>query len=325
MSLLLKALKQAGDKSAAGARNPSATLADSLSLEPISDSTSDASAYTSWDGAAPLKRSATSAAWYSPWLSGQRSLVPVVAVLAALFMLIYGAFVYWQTRTPATLAITPTAHSATPATAPSTAAPAALAAVPGQESGPALPEIKRPMPDAPAAAPLPSANADATPQWGSGELLRETLPTGRERTPVAKRETHSVQPFSMQSTTPHTDPQLEAAYQAYQAGRTHEARSLYQRIPDGERNVDVQLGLAAIALRDNDTPAAARHYQRVLELDPRNTTANSALIGMMGDADPNASETRLKSLIASQPSAQLYFALGNLYAGQERWPDAEQA
>ncbi|HUW28019.1 MAG TPA: tetratricopeptide repeat protein [Sulfuriferula sp.] len=320
MSLLLKALKQAGDKSAAGARNPSATLADSLSLEPISDSTSDASAYTSWDGAAPLKRSATSAAWYSPWLSGQRSLVPVVAVLAALFMLIYGAFVYWQTRTPATLAITPTAHSATPATAPSAAAPAA---VPSQEPGPALPEIKRPMPDAPAAAPLPPANADATPQWGSGELLREALPPGRERTPAARRETHAVLPFSMQTT--HTDPQLEAAYQAYQAGRTREARSLYQQIPDGERNVDVQLGLAALALRDNDTPAAARYYQRVLELDPRNTTANSALIGMMGDADSNASETRLKSLIASQPAPQLYFALGNLYAGQERWPDAEQA
>lgn len=324
MSLLLKALKQAGDKSAAGARNPSATLADSLSLEPISGSVPDGTAYTSWDGAAPLKRSAARAAWYTPWLSGQRSLVPVVAVLAALFMLIYGAFVYWQTRTPAALVVTPTAHSAAPAAAPSTAVPTPLAAAPSQEPGPALPEIKRAMPDAPAAAPSSPVKAEPAPQWGSGEVIREALPPGRERTPAARRETHNALPFSMQTATT-TDPQLEAAYQAYQAGRTREARSLYQQIPDGERNLDVQLGLAAIALRDNNTSEAARYYQRVLELDPRNTTANSALIGMMGDADPNASETRLKSLIASQPSAQLYFALGNLYAGQERWPDAEQA
>lgn len=310
MSLLLKALKQAGDKSAAGARNPSATLADSLSLEPISGSTPDGTAYTSWDGAAPpLKHSAARAAWYTPWLSGQRSLVPVVAVLAALFMLIYGAFVYWQTRTPAALVVTPAVHSAAPVAAPSVAAPS-------QELSPVLPAIKRAT---------PAVKADPIPQWGSGELIRDTLPPEHERTAPAKRETHNALPFSMQAATTHINPQLETAYQAYQAGRTREARNLYLQIPDGERNVDVQLGLAAIALRDNNTPAAARHYQRVLELDPRNTTANSALIGMMGDADPNASEARLKSLITSQPSPQLYFALGNLYAGQNRWPDAEQA
>ena len=322
MSLLLKALKQAGDKSAA-ARNPSATLADSLSLEPISGSASDGTAYTSWEGAAPLKHAAH-AAWYAPWLAGERSIVPIVAVLAALFMLIYGAFVYWQTRTPPTLVIPPTQHSTAPATVPPPAVANTLGAVPSRQPGPAdLPEIKPALADAPAAAPQP-VKATALPEWGSGDVIRDTLPSAHKRAAPATHSAYKALPFAMQ-TVPHTNPQLQAAYNAYQAGSTREARKLYQQMPDGERNVDVQLGLAAIALRDNNTPAAAHYYQRVLELDPRNTTANSALINMMGDADPNASEQRLKSLIASQPSAQLYFALGNLYAGQERWPDAEQA
>lgn len=321
MSLLLKALKQAGDKSAAGARTQSATLADSLSLEPISDAAPDSAAYTGWDGAPP-RRGAARAAWYAPWLSGQRSVVPVVAVLAALFMLIYGTFVYWQTRPPATVVVAPAVHSAAPAAV--AAAPVPFANAPSQAPAPALPETRRAKPDTPVAAPPSPVKNDQAPQWGSGELIRETLP-GRERTASARRETHIAQPFSLQTATTHLNPQLEAAYQAYQAGRMREARNLYLQIPGGERNVDVQLGLAAIALRDNNIPAAARYYQRVLELDPRNTTANSALISMMGDADPNASETRLQSLIASQPSPQLYFALGNLYAEQNRWPDAEQA
>ncbi len=322
MSLLLKALKQAGDKSAGAARNPSATLADSLSLEPISGPASDGIPYAGRENATP-RFSSAQAAWYTPWLSGQRSIVPVIAVLAALFMLIYGAFVYWQTRTPSAQAIALPQRSTAPVTISPVTAPTPPAAVPSQVPVPALPEIQPTIQPAPAAVPNPPIKTNPIPQWGSGDVIRDTLPTEHERAPVAARGTYKPLPFAMQ--TGHINPQLQDAYQAYQAGRTREARSLYLQIPDGERNVDVQLGLAAIALRDNNTPAAAHYYQRVLELDPRNTTANSALINMMGDADPNASEQRLKTLIASQPSAQLYFSLGNLYAGQARWPDAEQA
>lgn len=85
------------------------------------------------------------------------------------------------------------------------------------------------------------------------------------------------------------------------------------------------MGLAAIALADNNAAAAAHHYQRVLELDPRNPAAHAGLISLMGDADPAGSEGRLKALIASQPSAQLQFTLGNVYAQQKRWPQAQQA
>ncbi|MHB1173714.1 MAG: tetratricopeptide repeat protein [Sulfuriferula sp.] len=317
MSLLLKALKQAGDKSAGGGRNPSATLADSLSLEPIMGPASDGTPYSNRDGAAPAHIRAARASWYTPWLSGQRSIVPVLAVMAALFMLIYGAFVYWQIRTPPQ-PVMPVIHPAA-----SIAMPPAIAPAPGQAPSPAMPEIKPGLPAAPVAVPPQTGKAKLIPRWGSGEVIRDTVPAENKTSTPPTRTPYKMQPLVAQTT--HINPQLQAAYQAYQAGNTREALSLYQQIPDGARNVDVQLGLAAIALRNNNTPAAAHHYQRVLELDPRNVTANSALINMMGDADPTAAEQRLQSLLAAQPSAQLYFSLGNLYAGQTRWPEAEQA
>jgi tetratricopeptide (TPR) repeat protein len=62
-----------------------------------------------------------------------------------------------------------------------------------------------------------------------------------------------------------------------------------------------------------------------LQLDPRNGLAQAGLIGMLGRADPIAAETRLKNLISREPSAFLYFTLGNLYADQNQWPAAQQA
>ncbi len=64
---------------------------------------------------------------------------------------------------------------------------------------------------------------------------------------------------------------------------------------------------------------------RVLELDPRNSYAQAGLISIVGGADLQASESRLKQLIARDPSAFLYFSLGNLYAEQGQWPSAQQA
>ena len=53
------------------------------------------------------------------------------------------------------------------------------------------------------------------------------------------------------------------------------------------------------------------------ELEPRNAVAQAGLIAIIGQADPQMSETRLKQLIAREPSAFLYFSLGNLYARQD--------
>ena len=49
------------------------------------------------------------------------------------------------------------------------------------------------------------------------------------------------------------------------------------------------------------------------------------LIALLGSADPVAAETKLKQLISREPSGFLYFTLGNLYAEQGLWSQAQYA
>lgn len=121
-------------------------------------------------------------------------------------------------------------------------------------------------------------------------------------------------------------PTLMQAYEALQSGDIARAKGLYEQVLQAEpRNMDALLGLGAIALNEGHIDDASRYYQRVLELDPRNSYAQAGLISIVGGADLQASESRLKQLIARDPSAFLYFSLGNLYAEQAQWPSAQQA
>ena len=127
------------------------------------------------------------------------------------------------------------------------------------------------------------------------------------------------------SVTP-INPTLMQAYEALQSGDHARAKGLYEQVLQAEpRNMDALLGLGAIALNEGHIEDASRYYQRVLELDPRNSYAQAGLISIVGGADLQASESRLKQLIARDPSAFLYFSLGNLYAEQGQWPSAQQA
>jgi len=94
----------------------------------------------------------------------------------------------------------------------------------------------------------------------------------------------------------------------------------------GPDSRDALLGLAAVEIQAKHHDAAERHYVRLLELDPRDAHAQAGLIGLRGQADPLAAESRLKSMIASQPAVGfLHFTLGNQYAAQGRWAEAQQA
>jgi tetratricopeptide (TPR) repeat protein len=116
------------------------------------------------------------------------------------------------------------------------------------------------------------------------------------------------------------------AYEALQAGDTAQAKALYADVLKADpKNIDALLGMGAIAWKDGRADEAGQFYQRVLELEPRNAYAQAGLISIMGGADPAASESRLRQLIAREPSAFLYFTLGNLYADQGQWPGAQQA
>lgn len=132
--------------------------------------------------------------------------------------------------------------------------------------------------------------------------------------------------ISAGSAEPQTDNRLTQAYAALQSGKGDNARQLYGDVVRSDpRNINALLGLAAVALQQGQTDEASRLYMNVLELEPRNPYAQTGLIGMMGRADPAAAEARLKQLIARGPSAALHFTLGNVYADQSRWAEAQQA
>jgi tetratricopeptide (TPR) repeat protein len=123
-------------------------------------------------------------------------------------------------------------------------------------------------------------------------------------------------------------PALERGYSAFMAGNDSLAQQEYASIlrQDGN-NRDALLGMAAIAAKRGHWDEALKTYLRLQELDPRDTAAQAGLLSLTaGQADPVQSESRVKTLIAQQPDAHfLHFALGNLYAGQSRWAEAQQA
>jgi hypothetical protein len=73
--------------------------------------------------------------------------------------------------------------------------------------------------------------------------------------------------------------------------------------------------LRSPCVRDAHDQAEA-YLSPYLESDPQDTVAQAALLNQRGQVDPNATESRLKSLAAaSQPElAAPHFSLGNLYA-----------
>lgn len=182
----------------------------------------------------------------------------------------------------------------------------------------------------------PAIQLTATPAANVGNLAalgkeRETpAPAATSETaPSAAPKKHEV-PVSRPVLIEHprvepVEPLLKDAYQTYRDGRLGEAQQLYQALLRKEpQHSDALLGLAAIAQRRGESGLAARYYSRVLALDPRNDAANAGMSALSPDDSNN--ESRLKLLLREQGnSAILHFALGNLYAGQSRWGEAQQA
>ncbi|MFI4922613.1 MAG: tetratricopeptide repeat protein, partial [Burkholderiales bacterium] len=127
-------------------------------------------------------------------------------------------------------------------------------------------------------------------------------------------------------TAPEVSPQLVNAYQAFQQNRLDAAQESYQKILLAEpNNTEALLGLAAISEQQKQPDKAAQYYLQVLRLDPKNAFAQAGLLGIVGHTDLQASEARLKQLLAREPSAFVYFTLGNMYAEQSQWPAAQAA
>jgi tetratricopeptide (TPR) repeat protein len=236
----------------------------------------------------------------------------------------YGGYVWWQMR--------PKYNYAAPAVPASSApAPAQVAAV---AVAPATPPAAAPSPPPAAAAPPAAAGVATIPpiqpvrprqrsRMASGEQARAP----RVATPPTSVGPASEAPIAINAPIVTVDPQVEQGYQAFQRNDLAGARDSYQRALAREpSNRDALLGLAAIDVRRGELDSAESRYLKLLELDPRDSQAVAGLIALRGRLDPVASESRLKTLIASQPEvAPLYFSLGNQYAQQSRWTEAQAA
>lgn len=182
----------------------------------------------------------------------------------------------------------------------------------------------------PAAAPPPASAAPATvfapPATSTATAAAPATVEPQRRTAPAEPAEARV-PVRLTRTPPEPEGAVQAAWAKLQAGHLDAARSDYERsLRNDPNNVDALLGLAAIAQREGRQADAERYQQRALVADPRDPSAQAAALAGATAGDALANESRLKSALAAQPeSGPLNFALGNLYARQARWPEAQQA
>ncbi len=185
---------------------------------------------------------------------------------------------------------------------------------------PAADTSKRPMEIAPPAPPARSATAEPA----ISPFKRAARPQMRSETEVRGVPDSPVR-LSRKPTR--VNQTLENAYASFQSGNLDRAKLGYEQVLRNDaKNTDALLGLATIAARQGQTERAQEFYLLALESDPNDATAQAGLINLRGQTNPGLSESRLKTLLASQPdSSALHFALGNLYARQARWSEAQQA
>ena len=238
-----------------------------------------------------------------PAASARRGFAVAVGAATLLAIAAIGVYFWWQLRP----------HSNAAANLASTVAvrtqPAPVAASPAQVAPPEPPPVALAAgaADHPASATRPPAKATA-------ESTQSPL-------------TGANDPIRITQSQLKVDPALTEGFAAFQAGDLKKARAAYERsLADDPRNTDALRGAAAVALRQGRSGDAEAYYRRLVEVDPLDAGGQAGLVGLDDRADPAAAEERLKAALANQPDAAvLHFALGNLYARQSRWSEAQQA
>ncbi|HEY2337099.1 MAG TPA: tetratricopeptide repeat protein [Burkholderiales bacterium] len=242
-------------------------------------------------------------------------------------------YFYMQLRPPYPLVNAspprPTGETQVAAAAPAPLAPSAApaSAIPGLPGTPAA----APAPSATPAVPRPQAAAP-TPGPGPERPLLSPAPrlaspsVNAPRAPAAQAPAPGPE-VTVNRAGAQLNPKVESGYAAYQAGDLAKARADYeQALADDPNNRDALLGLAAIETRSGRYDAAEAGYLRMLQVDPRDANAQAGLLALRAARqDPLASESHVKSLLAQAPGAHvLNFTLGNQFAQQGRWAEAQQ-
>jgi Tfp pilus assembly protein PilF len=222
----------------------------------------------------------------------------------------------------------PPAAAATAAKAPTQAqAIPGLPMQPSASTSPASPESAAqkpsPAPSASTAQPSPRVEAPSKPA-----LRRPASGARGSGASQAARAPADPSKLSVNRAGPEVNPKLDAGWRAYNRGDMQAARAHYdEMLREEPSNRDALLGMAAVEVRSNRPELAEAYYQKLLESNPRDPHAQAGLIALRGQiADPVQTESRVKTMLATDPEAQvLYFTLGNQYALQGRWPEAQQA
>lgn len=247
-----------------------------------------------------------------PARSQARLLGGAAAAVITGFALI-GIYYYWQIASSGTVTPPPALRQASIAAAPQAAPPVSEAT---PENPPA--EVS-PQPRANVAPSAPPELAAAAPEEKHASPVPASVTTPSAYAPAIRiRQTGTMSQLN---------PALGKAYQAFTSGDIELAHQQYHKVLQQEpNNRDALLGLAAIALHRKQEGQAAGYYGRLLELDPADPDALAGLVGLQGQTDPVQSESRLKKILAQNPQAgAVHFALGNLYAQQSRWAEAQQS
>ncbi len=270
--------------------------------------------------------------------------VYVMGGLAVVCLLLYGGYVYVQIAHPGLLQKSPprppVVVAAPAATAPEAATAGALPPpVPGLSTAGAQATdasltptgARSAAPGQPGAAPAVTGVAAAT-----KEISGSVPPQRSQPAPTATQAAAPTAPADPtqariaisrgDSEVAHISGMVSTAYAALDIGAFDTAQRVYELVIRSEpANVDALLGLASIAQHQNRAEDAQRYFMTILAVEPRNAQAQSALLALISRADPQAAETRLKQLLAREPTPSLYFNLGNVYADQALWAQAQQS
>ncbi|MBK8322627.1 MAG: tetratricopeptide repeat protein [Betaproteobacteria bacterium] len=329
MSLLLDALKRAeqeklarqGQASAAEEPQPAPAGAGKRSLELESvDTPAEKSATPSADRqGARAVFAAKQPALEPPREAGKgnKAILAIVGV-AVLALLAGGAYVWYEiNKSPSPIALAPMAPSPVKP-APVAAAVAegkAAEATTGDAKGDGVPPVSTLKPG--------EVGAKSKPQPKAAEQLVMSLLKDSPRAAKA------APPLKLAKTIdpPRIAPEVSQGYEALRSGDLETARKAYQSaVAKDATSLDAHLGLATVAARAGDRATATRHYRRALELDPKNVSAVAGLAALADFSRPDSLEAQLRADLTRYPqSAALQYTLGNLYAAQGRWNEAQAA
>ncbi len=265
--------------------------------------------------------------------SERRSALWIILPVSALITAGIGAYFWWQLQALSTGSL------AVPAPRPASASTPTMQPAPTPPNAPteaklpaSLPATNEPVIGARQAEPAATASTEKGNRsvQPSAENTQQSPQPVRQNTNPLAPEPSQPEPdrqFRLTRSQPAANMTLEQAYDALQAGRLDSAERTYERVLRSDaKNTDALLGLATIAAQRNNMERAHSYYLRALESDPNDPTAQAGVIQTRGQTDPAQSESRLKNALANQPdSPALLFALGNLYAREQRWGEAQQA